>query len=193
MSGIKYDPVPLPCPLCEERNLETPYSTYKVIDLRIEKNTYVSCVPCAKSELSRLAKSAFSSGWHNVAGAIVQFLHNAQIPFVKEDHEGVRKVLLQKVGLSADESQVNVAILGTYLAVSMIKADGKILSEEINVAKDLGKLILPGFDEQDFQKVVTQVEQLPPIPIVASLLSNLLPQCGKEAIFRYLSQISLAD
>ena len=193
MNGVKYDPIPLPCPLCEEKNLETTYTTYTVTGLRIEKNTYVSCVSCAKAELGRLARTAFSTGWMNVPNSIVQVLHNTQIPFIKVDNQRVHKVLLQKMGLSEDTNQLNVAILGTYLAVSMIKIDGKIFTEEINVAKDLGKLILPGFDEQDFQKVVTQAEQLPPIQIVATLLSNLLPQTGKEAIFRYLSQISQAD
>ena len=193
MSGINYDPIPLPCPLCEENNLETTYTTYKIVGFRIEKDLYVSCVCCAKSELGRLAKNAFQIGWQNVPNSIVQFLHNTQIPFIKVDHESVHKALLQKIGLSENTNQINVALLGTYLAVSMIKADGKIYSEEINVAKDLGKLILPGFDEQDFQDVVTQAEQLPSAQIVATLLRNLLPETGKEAIFRYLSQISQAD
>ena len=139
MNGIKHDPIPLPCPLCEEKNLETTYTTYTVTGLRIEKHTFVSCVPCAKAELGRLARTAFSSGWQNVPNSIVQFLHNTQIPFVKENHEEVHKALLQKMGLSEDTNQLNVALLGTYLAVSMIKVDGKIFSEEINVAEGSGQ------------------------------------------------------
>ena len=193
MSGIKYAPIPLPCPHCEENLLETTYTTYTVTDLRIEKDTYVSCVSCARAELSSLSRKALSNGWQNVPGSIIQFLHNAQIPFVRVNHESVHKALLQMIGLSPDTNQLNVAMLGTYLAVSMIKVDGKIISEEINVAKELGQLILPGFDEHDFQEVVTRSDALPPAQIVATLLSNLLPQPGKEAIFRYLFQISLAD
>ena len=192
MIGSKYDPIPILCPHCEVRDIETTYRIFNTTEFKLGWATYVSCIPCAKSTLAEEAKKATASKQMRAGILISQFLHIIQIPLIRKDHRGVHEVLLKQIGLSKEQSN-NIALLGTYLAVSMIKVDGNVVNHEVNVARDLGKLIFPEFDEHIFQKIVTQAEQLPPVNIIAQLLSNILPEQGKIAVFKYLSEISEAD
>lgn len=187
-----YDPIPLPCPICEEGQLETTYTIYTATNFRFEQNIYVGCIPCAKAELKLAIKHGNNNGV-KVGTLISHLFHQSQIALLKVDHKAVHYALLEKMGLPREASKSNIALLGTYLAVSMIKVDGKVINQEVNVAKDLGKIIFPDFDDGVFQRIFTQAEQLPPVQIVARLLSNILPKQGKRAVFKYLSEISEAD
>jgi len=131
-------------------------------------------------------------GGRNVLDTLVQIFQVIQIPFIRKDYEAVHNALLEKIGLSKDPERSDIALLGIYLAVSMIKRDDRVDKEEVQVAKQLGKLIFHDFDEHEFDRVMTEVKELPSTEIVATLLSNLLPPSGKEAVFNYLSEIAEA-
>ena len=187
-----YAPIPLLCPLCDIRRMITTFRTYRFIRYRFDCDTHVSCARCARRELWQIAKTALSKGGQNVLDTLVQIFQVIQIPFIRKDYEAVHNALLEKIGLSKDPERSDIALLGIYLAVSMIKIDGRIDKEEIRVAIEYGEIILPGFDVNEFHRIVTRAEELPPVQIVATLLSNLLPPSGKEAVFHYLHDIAKA-
>jgi len=187
-----YAPIPLLCPICDIRRMITTFRTYRFIRYRFDCDTHVSCARCARRELWQIAKTALLKGGRNVLDTLVQIFQVIQIPFIRKDYEAVHNALLEKIGLSKDPERSDIALLGIYLAVSMIKRDDRVDKEEVQVAKQLGKLIFHDFDEHEFDRVMTEVKELPSTEIVATLLSNLLPPSGKEAVFNYLSEIAEA-
>ena len=75
----------------------------------------------------------------------------------------------------------------------MMKAHGEINQQELDVASEMGALVLPHFKQEEFLHVVQNTEELPTHQVTARLIADLLPEQGKEAILNYLWQIAEAD
>ena len=79
------------------------------------------------------------------------------------------------------------------LAAAMVLTDGEVDAAEIETAEQLGKRLIPNFDDAAFQKILRAHEQLPPFNKMIDTVAPLLPLEARVEIFQYLQAIATAD
>ncbi|MGC6534302.1 MAG: TerB family tellurite resistance protein [Parvibaculales bacterium] len=79
------------------------------------------------------------------------------------------------------------------LAAAMVVADGQVDKAEIEIAEQLGKKLIPNFDDDAFVMVVRGHAKLPPFTDMIDTMAPLLPLEAKAEIFQYLQAIATAD
>lgn len=91
-----------------------------------------------------------------------------------------------------DEDSSLLNIIYT-LAASMISADGKIEQSEVMTAENIGRQLVPSFDEVEFRAICKNVEALPKFENIVDMLSNSFEQQQLQVIYDYLKDIANAD
>lgn len=86
----------------------------------------------------------------------------------------------------------DLANLVYSMAAAMIGADGKLETDEVQVAEDIGMKILPDFDRVEFRNFINNLEQIPKLEAVAEACSNFT-DANKQVIYDYLEAIAHAD
>jgi len=79
------------------------------------------------------------------------------------------------------------------LAANLIAADGKIGSREVDAAIDIGKTIMPDFDENTLKKYCYGGKKPRDHRAVAKEFGQLIDQDEKKRVVDYLVAISTAD
>ncbi len=95
----------------------------------------------------------------------------------------------------SEEQQSDQIVLNAFytLTAAFVTADGRIDDNEISVAENKCRELLPTFDAVDFREYCYHPENLPdPMP-AAEILSSVLTDEGKSAVLRLLSSIANAD
>lgn len=193
-------PVSYSCPYCDTRNLETvaavPFIRGYVLAYQIGSNTFIGCVPCVRKKVLGEAGRSLFLGWFSISAFIVNpflILYNLlRAPFIGQNYPKVRQKL-RELGIPEEQSAVNLTSMCYCLAASMIAADGKIEASEIAVANEIGAKLFADFNPADFETVAADVKGLPAPQDIASLLTEILTEEGKKALFLYLLAIAQAD
>ena len=100
---------------------------------------------------------------------------------------------MNDMDIPEDYPDADVAMLGYQLALCMMKASGEINQDELDVAIEMGEVVLPHFSRDEFLHAVQHTDNVPSHRVTARLIGDLLPEEGKEAIVNYLWEIAQAD
>lgn len=194
------DHVAYPCPYCGERYLESavklPYVRGYVLAFRFGSKKIVGCRPCVRRQVLKETGLSSAVGWFSptamVSNPFLLAYGLARSAWVVRNPEAVRRQLAD-AGIAEAQSELSLVRIGYSLAASMIAADRKIETEEVATAADIGSQIFRDFDKAEFNKVVANHRDLPEPAELATLLSGVLTDDGKDAIYGFLLAIASAD
>lgn len=91
------------------------------------------------------------------------------------------------------DMKADVPKVAAALAASLIAVDGVIDQEEKDMAIEMGRRMIPGFSNLEFETLLDGLDELPSAYEIASTLRNLLDEEGKDTIIDYLVAIATAD
>lgn len=196
MRGPALQPIAIACPYCTCRKIETAVSVPYVRGYRIGTKTFVSCIRCARLNVLSEVVRSLVVGWFSALGVLVNpvfIVYNTiHTPFIGSNKEKARKII-RDLGIPDDYIDCDVTMLGYLLALSITRIGGKITRSQLNVACDMGAIVLPEFRKRDFLALVDHPGDLPDPQDVATQLATLLPMEGKEALLHYLWELAMAD
>ncbi|MEZ4886783.1 MAG: TerB family tellurite resistance protein [Chitinophagales bacterium] len=188
------------CPYCQKEKLETvataPYVRGFLLAYQIGHNSFIGCVPCVRKKLLGEAGISALIGWFSITAFLINpflIVYNLiQAAFLKYNPQKV-KAKLKEVGIPENLESINLTQIGYALAISMIKADGKVEESEIKQAEEIGEKIFKDFDEAKFRMMLNEQKDVPSIRDLAVILNDVLNEEGKLLIFKYLFAIAQAD
>ena len=189
---------PLSCPRCQAAEADTvtsaPYIRGFVLAYTFGTKRFVGCNSCVKKQLAGEVGLSLVAGWFSITSLLVNPMcilwNSMRLPFIKSDPAKV-DALLTELGISTQN--VDLAKVAASLAAAMVAADGKVETEEVDTAIEVGSQLVEGFTPELFIETLENVHQLPSPGILASLLADLLDEPGKVAVLRYLLAIAAAD
>lgn len=197
---MSQDDVAYACPHCGERDLEAvatlPYVRGYVLAFKFGSKKILGCRKCVRLQLLKETGISSTVGWFSPTALfsnpflIVYGL--GRTACVRRNPNAVRKQL-ESAGIPEPQAAPNLVRIGYSLAASMIAADEKIQDEEISTAADIGERIFDGFDRSEFNGVVANHSDLPEPAELASVLSTVLDDASKEALYGYLLAIAASD
>lgn len=91
------------------------------------------------------------------------------------------------------DMKADIPKVAAALAASLIAVDGVIDQEEKDMAIEMGRRMIPGFSNLEFETLLDGLDELPSAYEIASTLRNLLDEEGKDTIIDYLVAIATAD
>lgn len=91
------------------------------------------------------------------------------------------------------DMKADVPKVAAALAASLIAVDGVIDQEEKEIAVEMGRRMIPGFSNLEFETLLDGIDNLPSAYEIASTLKNLLDDEAKDTIIDYLVAIATAD
>lgn len=91
------------------------------------------------------------------------------------------------------DMKADVPKVAAALAASLIAVDGVIDQEEKEIAIEMGRRMIPGFSNLEFETLLDGIDDLPSAYEIAFTLKNLLDDEGKDTIIDYLVAIATAD
>lgn len=200
MEGDANGPVKCVCPYCHRREVETaasaPYVKGSGLGCHIKTKSFIGCTSCVRKKILSELERAVLMGWVGPAAMVMNpllILYNLiRLPFIRANHAKAR-VRLNELGITEDQSRVNLTRLGCSMAISMIAADGEIDEDEIALAQAYSKELFPDFRGDEFSDTLERSRNLPSPTDIAALLSEVLSAEGKKAVCSYLWMISMAD
>jgi len=163
---------------------------------QIGHKSFIGCVACVRKKV--LAEAGLSAliGWFSITALLINpflIVYNLlQGVFLREKRNKVSQKL-QELGIPENLETIDLTSIGYTLAVSMIKADGKVEEAEIEMAEKIGERIFEDFDEAKFRLLVQENKRLPATKDLAILLKDALNQEGRTIVFEYLAAIAQAD
>jgi uncharacterized tellurite resistance protein B-like protein len=188
------------CPTCGERHLETvatlPYVRGFLVAFQIGTKKFLGCRSCVRASIFKEVGLSALIGWFSITALIIN-------PFllvygvikgitVTADPMGVRRVLAE-AGIPAEPAELDFLQIAYGLAASMIAADGKIESSEVEAATRIGQQLFPGFDQGQLMRHVQNHRTLPDPVDLAGVLSGMLDEPQKLSVYGYLEAIAAAD
>ena len=194
------DHVAYPCPYCGERYLEAaatlPYVRGYVLAFHFGSKKIVGCSKCVRLQLLKETGVSSAIGWFSptalVSNPFLIAYGLARTALVTRNPDAVRKQLTG-AGISDPESETNLVRIGYSLAASMIAADGKIDPKEVATAAEVGMQIFEDFDRAEFNAVMANHKELPEPAELATVLSGVLSDDGKDAVYGFLLAIASSD
>lgn len=188
------------CPYCNTAPLETtataPFVRGFILAVQYGAKSYIGCLSCVRKKvLSEAGKSALL-GWFSITALFVNpilIVYNLIQAGILKEKKGRVKKKLRDLGLPEDGQQADITNIGYALAISMIKADGKVDKHEIMIAEQIGQNIFPNFDEARFRQMIQDNPRLPSTKDLALILKDAIGPEGKEQIYSYIAQIAQAD
>ncbi len=194
------DHVAYPCPYCGEASLEAaatlPYVRGYVLAFHFGSKKIVGCTKCVRLQLLKETGISSAIGWFSptalVSNPFLLVYGLARTALVTRNPAAVRKQL-SDAGIPEPQGELSLVRIGYSLAASMIAADSRIEPEEVATAAEIGVQIFKDFDKAEFNKVVANHQNLPEPAELATLLSGVLTDDGKDAVYGFLLAIASSD
>lgn len=188
------------CPYCDANYLETtataPYVRGFILAYQIGSKTFIGCVSCVRKKTLGEAGLSALIGWFSITSLIINpflIIYNLiQGALTSAKPQKVAEKLAE-LGIPFEATEIDLNEIGYILGSLMIKADGKVDAEEIEVAEKIGEEVFPNFDEARFRLIVNSDQKLPALNEIAPLLNNIVDEEGKKKLLYYLFSIAKAD
>lgn len=188
------------CPYCSERSLESvaslPYVRGFLLAYQVGTKRFVGCRSCVRVQIYKEAGLSTLIGWFSITAFFLNpvFITYGLVRglFVGKNPDAVRKQL-HAAGIPAEPSTVDPLQVAYGLAASMIAADGKVEQEEVMAAVDIGQRLFDGFEPEVLMDKVKNHKSLPGVGVLSSLMSEVLTDDGKDAVYAYMQAIAAAD
>lgn len=189
-----------PCPYCADAGLESaatlPYVRGYVLAFHFGSKRIVGCKKCVRMQLLKETGISSAIGWFSptalVSNPFLLAYGLARSAVVTKNPAAVRKKL-SDAGIPETEGDLSLVRIGYSLAASMIAADRKVEPSEVATAAEIGAEIFADFDKAEFNAVVANHRELPEPAELATLLSGVLTDDGKDAVYGFLLAIASAD
>ncbi len=189
-----------PCPICNAAPATTSANCPSVrgflIAWQTRNRTVIGCPTCVRKELAKEAGTSALVGWFSPTALFLNPILIAynlvRIPFIKDNPERLARTYRQfRIPEPQDTTSPQAAI--SVLAVAMIAQDGKIDPEEVIVAKERGRALIPSFDMDRFDAALASHKTLPNAQDIAGLLAGRLTKNDALVVLKLLFDIAHAD
>ena len=190
----------LPCPYCNNKNVETaataPYVRGFLVAYQVGTKSFVGCAKCIRKKVLGEVGLSGAIGWFSITALFINPLlmcyNLLSVPFISPNYAKARKKL-KEAGIPEDLANVDITDVSCGLAVAMIAADGEIEQEEIAVAEEIGKKLFEDFNPRKLRSKLNNAKKLPNPADLATMLKDVLEFEGKRAICTYLWMIAASD
>lgn len=190
----------LPCPRCKTGKLTAvataPYARGFILAYQHGSKKIAGCPSCVANGLRAEAGKSLLFGWFSVSALV---LNLAFIPwnlfrsfFISPDPAAVT-ALLNQAGIPEPGTEYRLTDAFYSAAAAMIHMDGKVDAAEVAVAKDLGRRMLPDFDDARLDKLLAERLSGLTVETVGTAFRVYLSTEGQEFVLRYLLAIATAD
>ena len=188
------------CPTCDKSELDTmatlPYVRGFLIAYQLGTRKFLGCRSCVRRSIFKEVGVSALIGWFSITALIINpFLLTYGVlrgVFLGRNPEAVRQALVA-AGIPEDDQGVDVLQVAYGLAAAMIAADGKIEASEIEAATQIGGRLFDGFEVDALMRQLEHYKELPDPGDLARVLSRVLEDADKVAVYRYLEAIARAD
>lgn len=154
----------------------------------------MGCRACVRKQLARESSANLTAAWHGVVAFVGNLLcfcwNTVRIFRLAPDPQKVEGLLLD-VGLGT--TPVDLPRVAAALAAVMVKADGQVQRDEIDIALELGGVWIEGFAPELFIEALENAHLLPSAAVLAGLLADSLDDSSKDKVLGYLLAIAAAD